>query len=116
LNKNKIKAELKVNNNILKTYTIKGKIKNGYFEQNRKGYILPALLMNEFHSYKFRIGLLNTTTIIITDFKKVNFGTVYFFSPFNDSESKYNLKHIRILNDKKTTTLHKQIQVLQKWK
>ncbi len=99
LNKNKIKAELKINDSILKTYTIKGKIKNGYFEQNRKGYILPALLFNEYHSYKFRIGLLNNGNIM-TDSKKVNFGTVYFFSPFNDSGSNYNVKHIKILNQK----------------
>lgn len=100
LNKNKIKAQLKVNNTVLKTYTIKGKIKNGYFEQNRKGYILPALLINVFHSYKFRIGLLNDRNII-TDFKNIDFGTVYFFSPFNNSKSKYNLKHTRISNHKK---------------
>ncbi|PKV50432.1 hypothetical protein ATE84_2489 [Aquimarina sp. MAR_2010_214] len=100
LNKNKIKAKLKINNSVLKTYTIRGKIKNGYFEQNRKGYILPALLINEFQSYKFRIGLLNDGNII-TDSKKVDFGTVYFFSPFNNSGSNYNLRHNRILNLKK---------------
>lgn len=95
LNKNKVNATIKVNDTILKSYVIKGRIKNGYFEQNRKWYVIPALLFNEFHSSKFRIGLLEDSNLI-TDSRKIEFGTVYFFSPFDNSESHYNVIHDRI--------------------
>lgn len=50
INDRKIRAEIIVNGTILKLYEIKGKIRNGYFEQNRKTYIIPALLANIYHS------------------------------------------------------------------
>ncbi|MFI8605196.1 hypothetical protein ACIGCP_12080 [Cellulophaga baltica] len=95
LTRKKIRASVTINDSLLKTYTIRGKIKNGYFEQHRKMYILPALLINEYHSSKFRIGLLKDHKVL-TDFKKIEFGTVYFFSPFNNSAAYYSLPHLRI--------------------
>ncbi len=95
LDKNSLKVEIKVADSVLKSYVIKGKVKNGYFEQNRKMYIIPALMYNSYHSSKFRIGYLKDKNII-TDFKKIEFGTVYFFSPFNDSEKINNLIQTRM--------------------
>ncbi|WP_158974962.1 hypothetical protein [Cellulophaga sp. L1A9] len=92
VNKKKVNATVKIKGSILKTYTIRGRVKNGYFEQNRKMYILPALLINEYHSSKFRIGLLEDHKLI-TDFRKIEFGTVYFFKPYENSTSYYNLPH-----------------------
>ncbi len=96
VNENTIYATLKVNNNFLKSYIIRGKIKNGYFEQNRQYYFIPALIFNEFYSYKFRIGLLKNYDLI-TDCKKIDFGTVYFFSSFNNSAYDYNVRHCKVL-------------------
>ncbi|WP_234418270.1 hypothetical protein [Aquimarina aquimarini] len=95
LNENNLKVEIKVEDIILKSYVIKGKVKNGYFEQNRKMYIIPAIMLNSYHSSKFRIGYLKDNNII-TDFKKIEFGTVYIFSPFSDSEKINNLVQKRI--------------------
>ncbi|ADV48738.1 hypothetical protein Celal_1425 [Cellulophaga algicola DSM 14237] len=92
VNKKKINATVKIKDRILKTYTIRGRIKNGYFEQNRKMYILPALLINEYHSSKFRIGLLENDKVI-TDYRKIEFGTVYFFQPYTNTASDYNQTH-----------------------
>jgi hypothetical protein len=91
----KIHVNVYVDGNILKSFVIKGKIKDGYFEQNRKMFVIPAFMINVYHSSKFRIGLLNNGNLI-TDFKKYEFGTAYLIAPFNKSENITNLEHNRI--------------------
>ncbi len=95
INKKRISATLHVNETYIKSYLIKGKIKKGYFEQNRKGYFLPAILLNQYHSSKFRIGLLNNNNVI-TDSRKIEFTNYYFFSFIKDNHSYYNLQHQKI--------------------
>jgi len=96
LNNKKIEVKIVADNTVLKSYVIKGKIKKGYFEQRRKLYLIPALLYNEYHNSKFRIGLLNDNNIV-SDFKNIEFGTVYFVQPFNSGYSNSDVIHERIL-------------------
>ena len=92
IDKKKIYATLYVNETLIKSYIIEGRIKNGYFEQNRKVYIIPAILLNQYHSSKFRIGLLKNNNVI-TDSKKIEFSNYYFFGFTDDNYSYYNLEH-----------------------
>jgi hypothetical protein len=88
----KVQIEISVGGNILKSYVIRGRIKNGYFEQNRKTFIIPLSILNQYHSSKFRIGLLENGNVV-TDFKKYDFGTYYLFILFNKNESLMNIEH-----------------------
>jgi len=101
LNDRQIEITIIVDDKILKSYTINGKLKNGYFEQNRKMYIIPALIINVYHSSKFRIGLLNNGNLV-TDYRKIEFGIV--LTPpfyFNNTENSQNIEHKKLseLND-----------------
>lgn len=97
INKKRINATVTVNDSVLKTIKIRGRIRNGYFEQNRKMHVIPTAILNVVYSSKFRIGLLSNSNIT-TDFKKVEVGTVYFFQPFNNNITSYNLEHKKIIN------------------
>lgn len=97
INSKEIGVKIYVDGNLLKSYIIKGKIKNGYFEQSRKTFIIPAFMINSYYSSKFRNGLLENGNVV-TDFKKYNFGTVYLFYPYNNSDNSINVEHTRINN------------------
>lgn len=97
INKKRINATVTVNDSVLKIIKIRGRIKNGYFEQNRKMYVIPIAIFNVAYASKFRIGLLSNSNVT-TDFKKVEAGTVYFFQPFNNSGDSYNLEHKKTAN------------------
>ncbi|WP_148267929.1 hypothetical protein [Flavobacterium branchiophilum] len=94
ISEKKINIEISINGEVIKSKIIKGKIKNGYFEQNRKLFTIPALLVNVFHNSKLRIGLLNNGNII-TDKKSIEFGTYYFFYPFLEKKNYINQEHIK---------------------
>ena len=97
INKKKIEIKVIVDGRILKSYIIKGQLKDGYFEQNRKMFIIPLLILNVYHSSKFRIGLHENGNTV-TDFKKYDFGTYYFINPHNNNETYMNIEHKRIHN------------------
>ncbi|MEP0211596.1 MAG: hypothetical protein ABJD66_00155 [Cellulophaga sp.] len=97
VNKKRINATVTVNDSVLKTIKIRGRIKNGYFEQNRKMYIIPIAIINVAYSSKFRIGLMSNSNVT-TDFQKIETGTVYFFHPFNNNIASYNLEHKKTAN------------------
>ncbi|MCL5244292.1 hypothetical protein M4I21_00620 [Cellulophaga sp. 20_2_10] len=97
VHKKRINATVTVNDSVLKTIKIRGRIKNGYFEQNRKMYVIPMAVLNVAYTSKFRIGLQSNNNVI-TDFRKVEAGTVYFFHPFNNSGNLYNLEHKKVTN------------------
>lgn len=95
IDKKKIQPTLYVNETFIKSYIIKGRIKNGYFEQNRKVYIIPVILLNQYHSSKFRIGLLKNNNVI-TDYKKIELSNYYFFGFTDDNYSYYNIEHQKV--------------------
>ncbi|APG65414.1 hypothetical protein LPB136_08625 [Tenacibaculum todarodis] len=95
LDKNSLRVEIKVDERILKSNVIKGKVRNGYFEQNRKMGAVPVILFNTIYSSKFRIGYLKDNNLI-TDFKKIEFGTYYFLIPFSDNKEINNLIHKKV--------------------
>ncbi|SFW24017.1 hypothetical protein [Cellulophaga fucicola] len=95
VSKKRLNVTITVKDSILKSFDIKGRVKNGYFEQRRITYAIPTIFVNKYYSSKFRIGLLNRNTII-TDFKKTDIGTVYFFYPFNNSSNNYNIEHKKV--------------------
>lgn len=81
INQDHLKVTLYKNDSIIKAKTLKGKVRNGYFEMNRRVLIIPVLFMNLVRTSKFRIGLLKEGDIT-TDYKDVSWGTVYFIIPF----------------------------------
>ena len=60
-------------------------------------YVIPMAVLNVAYTSKFRIGLQSNNNVI-TDFRKVEAGTVYFFHPFNNSGNLYNLEHKKVTN------------------
>ena len=91
---NMLKITIIVDNEVLKTFNIKGKFKDGYFEQRGKFFVIPLLIFNVYHNSKFRIGLLENGNII-TDYHQKEFAT-YVLTFKNTSENKNNIEHYRI--------------------
>ena len=65
----------------IKSKTMKGKIKNGYFEFQRKYLFIPAIYVNVYRDSKFRIRLSNEKDLL-TDYKQITIGTAIFIIPF----------------------------------
>jgi len=99
INSKKINVQLHTDSLTLKTYDIKGRIKNGYFVQNPKFYAIPAIYINAWFSGRFRLGLLNNQNIS-TQYVTKDFGTVYFAYPYNNSETPKPIEHLRVEKNK----------------
>jgi hypothetical protein len=97
LNEKQIEITIFVDNQILKSYILKGKLNNGYFEQKRKVYMIPMVIFNVYHNSKFRIGKLKNDNLI-TDYNQKDY-THYVFSFINNSENLENIEHIKVKND-----------------
>ncbi|MFV0304163.1 MAG: hypothetical protein ACK5IC_01615 [Moheibacter sp.] len=94
LSPKKINANIWIENSVVKTFKLRGKIKNGYFELRRKNFVFPLIYVNIFQNSKFRIGILKNMNII-TDYREIEFGTVYFLSPFSNNYETLNSVHPR---------------------
>ncbi|WCM42684.1 hypothetical protein MG290_03120 [Flavobacterium sp. CBA20B-1] len=95
VNSKKINVRLHTDDSLtLKTYDIKGKIKNGYFLQRQKFVVVPAIFINKWYSGRFRLGLLSNQNVS-TQYHTKDFGTVYFFAPYNNSEKPKAIEHFR---------------------
>ncbi|TDX87292.1 hypothetical protein [Epilithonimonas xixisoli] len=90
-----INVQIHTQNQTLKTYQIKGKIKNGYFVQRPKFYAIPAIFINAWYSGRFRLGLLENQNVS-TQYATKDFGTVYFAYPYNNSETPNAIEHLRV--------------------
>jgi hypothetical protein len=82
------------NDSIIKSRVLKGKIKNGYFEMNRRVFFIPALYLNVFRTTKFRIGFLDNNNLT-TDFKEISWGTGFFIIPFYTKETEQNYEFLK---------------------
>ena len=95
INKNKILVSYIDGNDTIRSEIVKGKIRNGYFELKRKYLFLPIILANVYSDSKFRIKPSHSGDLI-TDYKRIDFGTFYFVIPFYFKEEKYNTIFKRI--------------------
>ena len=97
LNEKQIQITIYVDNKVLKSYVLKGKLKNGYFEQSRKIYIIPMIIFNMYHNSKFRIGKLKNDNVI-TDYNEKSYA--HYVLEFKDnSKNIVNIEHIKLKND-----------------
>lgn len=97
INKKQIHISIYVDNEILKSFILKGKLKNGYFEQNRKIYIIPMVIFNMYHNSKFRIGKLKSENLV-TDYNEKSYAQ-YMLKFKNNSQNLVNIEHIKLQND-----------------
>ncbi|WMW78025.1 hypothetical protein RF683_00850 [Flavobacterium sp. 20NA77.7] len=97
LNEKQIQITIYVDNKFLKSFVLKGKLKNGYFEQSRRIYIIPMVIFNMYHNSKFRIGKLKNENVI-TDYNEKSFAH-YVFEFKNNSQNLLNIEHIKLKND-----------------
>lgn len=97
LNAKQIQITIFVNDKILKSYVLKGKLDNGYFVQNRKMYMIPMLVFNVYHNSKFRIGKLKNNNLI-TDYSQKEYVN-YVFDFINNSKNTANIEHIKVKDD-----------------
>jgi hypothetical protein len=97
LNEKQIQVTIFVDNQILKSYILKGKLNNGYFEQKRKIYMIPMIIFNVYHNSKFRIGKLKNNNLI-TDYDQKEYSH-YAFSFKNNCEKLENIEHFKVKND-----------------
>ena len=95
--KKKIEITIYVENKVLKSYILKGKLKNGYFEQSRKMYIIPMAIFNMYHNSKFRIGKLKNDNLI-TDYSEKSYAH-YVLGFKNNSKNLENIEHTKLNND-----------------
>lgn len=97
LNERQIKITIYVDNEVLKSFILKGKFKNGYFEQSRKIYFIPMIIFNMYHNSKFRIGKLKNDNVV-TDYNKKSYAQ-YMFAFKNNSKNLENIEHTKLKND-----------------
>jgi len=83
------------NDSIVKSKTLKGKIKDGYFEMRQRKFIVPAVFLNIFRTTKFRIGLLENKNLT-TDYKQIAWGTGFVIIPFFDKEREPDFEYKKI--------------------
>ena len=94
-----LKVTLIENDKVLKSKILKGKLKNGYFEMNRRVFFIPAVFLNVFRTTKFRIGILDNKNLT-TDFKEIAFGTGFFIIPFFNKDKEFDFEYKKV-NDPK---------------
>src|SRR5690606_22996585 len=97
VNSKKVEVTILKDDSILKSYKMRGKIKNGYFEGRRKYLFVPTIYLNVFRTRKFRFGILENNNLI-TDFKEVAFGTGFVVIPFYDKTLNSNVEYKKIDN------------------
>jgi hypothetical protein len=97
LTEKQIEITIYVENEVLKSYILKGKLKNGYFEQSRRMYIIPMVIFNMYHNSKFRIGKLKNENVI-TDYNEKSYAH-YMFKFKNNSQNLVNIEHVKLKND-----------------
>lgn len=97
LNEKQIQVTIFVDNQILKSFILKGKLNNGYFEQKRKIYIIPMMIFNVYHNSKFRIGKLKNNNLI-TDYNQKEY-THYAFTFINNCKNLEKIEHFKVKND-----------------
>jgi len=90
INKNKIFVSHKISNDTYASKTMKGKIKDGYFEFRRKYLFIPMVIVNLYRTSKFRIGI-SKDYYLITDFKQLSLGTTYLIIPFSEKKNENNI-------------------------
>ena len=77
-------------NDTIKSKNMKGKLKDGYFEFNRKHLFIPMVFVNVYRNSKFRIGLSNDNNLV-TDYKQITFGTAIFVYPIYEKKEENNI-------------------------
>jgi hypothetical protein len=92
---NHLNVTLLKSDSVIKSKTLKGKLKNGYFEMKRRKFIVPAIFLNIFRTTKFRIGLLENNNLT-TDYKQISWGTVFVVIPFHDKETEPNFEYQKL--------------------
>ena len=83
------------NDSIIKSKVLNGKIRNGYFEMNRRLFFVPTLYLNIFRTTKFRIGLLEGGNLT-TDYKQIAIGTGFLIIPFHEVEKELDFEYKKI--------------------
>jgi len=97
IDKNRILVLYIDGNDTIKSKTMKGKIKSGYFEFKRKYLFIPGIYVNLYRDSKFRIRLSNDNNLI-ADYKQIAFGTAIFIIPFYEKNQGNNMIFKRIEN------------------
>ncbi|MRM83998.1 hypothetical protein D1003_09265 [Riemerella anatipestifer] len=97
LTEKQIEITIYVENQVLKTYILKGKLKNGYFEQSQKTYVIPLIIFNMYHNSKFRIGKLKNDNLV-TDYSEKSYAH-YVLKFKNSSKNIINIEHSKLKND-----------------
>lgn len=92
VNEKKLAVTLLRNDTIVKSKVMRGKIKNGYFEMNRRVFFVPTIFLNVFRTSKFRIGVLENKNLT-TDQKEIAFGTGFVIIPFFDNEKEMDFEY-----------------------
>ena len=95
INEKHLNVTLLKNDSIVKSKTLKGKIKNGYFEMRQRKFIVPAVFLNIFRTTKFRIGLLENKNLT-TDYKQIAWGTGFVIIPFFDKDQELDFEYRKI--------------------
>lgn len=81
VNEKRLDVTLLNDDGVIKSKILKGRLKNGYFEMNRRSFIVPGIFLNVCRTTKFRIGLLNNKNLT-TDYKEIAWGTGFVIIPF----------------------------------
>ena len=97
MNEKQIQVTIIVNNKVVKSHLINGKITNGYFEQRRKIHLIPLIIFNNYHNSKFRIGKLKNDNLI-TDYIQKDYAH-YVLGFKNNTKNSLNIEHYKVIND-----------------
>ena len=83
------------NDSIIKSKVVKGKLKDGYFEMNRRVFFIPTIYLNVFRTTKFRLGLLENQSLT-TDYKQIAWGTGFVIIPFFDKDEEADFEYRKL--------------------
>ena len=95
IDEKRLHVTLMKNDSIIRAKVLKGKVKNGYFEMNRRILFIPAIFINVFRTTKFRIGLLENNNLT-TDYKQIAWGTGLVIIPFFNKEKEFDFEYEKV--------------------
>ena len=95
LNPKQLKVTYLINDSVIDSRILNGRIKYGYFELRRSTLIIPAIIVNIFRTIKFRFGILENGNLT-TDYREVAFGTAFLIIPVYYDEKREDLEFQKI--------------------
>lgn len=95
IDKKRIKVSYIIGNRVIKSKTMRGKLKDGYFAFKRRYFFISIILSTFYKDTKYRIGLSKDNNLI-SDYVQISLGAAYVVIPYYEKNKQNNMIFLRI--------------------